>query len=368
MTGTMKAAVYYNNRDIRVEERPVPEVGPGELLIKTMACGLCGGEAMEWYHIRHAPKVMGHEPAGIVAKVGQGVTDFKEGDRVFVNHHVGRIQSHLALRGHFTCDPFYKKSALNPGAMCQYFVASAEHVRTDTHVIPDSVSFAAATVIEPWGCVAGGLKRAGIQPGDTVAIVGCGFMGQGFVTMAPLFGAGKVVALDFSFYRLQKALEMGANHTINPKIEDALKKLKDLNQGRGADTVISTVPDTRALELALRLTGRGGTLHVNAPPPPEENWTINPNALYLDEITLTHKYSADHHDVYTVLNWLATGRLNPVPVITHHFELEEIAQAFNLLVAADESLKSVIYPNGIEAANERDAKASVQYPLGGSDL
>jgi L-iditol 2-dehydrogenase len=358
MTDTMKAAVYYNNRDIRVEERPVPEVGPGELLIKTMACGLCGGEAMEWYHIRSAPKIMGHEPAGIVVGLGRGITDFKKGDRVFVNHHVGRIQSHLALRGHFTCDPYYKKTALNPGAMCQYFVASAEHVRTDTHIIPDAVSFAAATVIEPWGCVAGGLKRAGIQPGDTVAVVGSGFMGQGFVTMAPLFGAGKVVALDLSPYRLQKAREMGANHTINPQSEDALAKLMDLNQGRGADAVISTVPHTRALELALGLTGRGGTLHVNAPPPPEENWTINPNSLYLDEITITHKYSADHHDIYTVLCWLAAGRLKPAPVITHHFELEEIAQAFNLLVAADKSIKSVIYPNGIKEANKRDAQTA----------
>ncbi len=347
MKKMMKAAVYYNNNDIRIEEHPVPEIGPGELLIKTIVCGLCGSESMEWYQIKHAPKIMGHEASGIVAAVGDGVTGFKEGDRVFVNHHIGRIQSHLALRGHFTCDPYYKEKNLNPGAMCQYFSASAEHVLTDTHIVPDNVSFEAATVIEPWGCVAGGLKTARIQPGDTVAVVGCGFMGQGFVHMAPLFGAGKIFALDFSDYRLDKAMEMGASHTINPLNEEAVIKLKDLNYGRAADAVISTVPNTKALELALSLTGAGGTLHVNAPPSPEQNWTINPNDLYLKEITTTNKYSADHHDIYSVLRWLESGRIDPALAITHRFELDDIQKAFKLMIKADKSIKSVIYANGL---------------------
>lgn len=350
MDGMMKAAIYYRNADIRTEERPIPKIGPGDLLIKTVACGLCGGESMEWYHIHRAPKVMGHEPAGIVVEVGAGVTNFKEGDRVFVNHHVGRIQSHLSLRGHFTRDPFYSSTNLDPGAMCEYFRAPAINVETDTHILPDNVSFEEATVAEPWGCVVGGLKVSGIQPGDTVAVVGCGFMGQGFVHMAPLFGAGDVVALDFSDFRLEKALEMGATHTINPKNENALEKLKDINHGRGADSVIVTVPNVAALNMALDLVGVGGTLHINAPTSAKDMWQINPERLYFDEITISNKYSADHRDVYQVLSWLASGRIKPSKVITHRFLLDDTLEAMRLTIQADKSIKSVIYPNGFEIA------------------
>ncbi|MBT4644664.1 MAG: alcohol dehydrogenase catalytic domain-containing protein [Deltaproteobacteria bacterium] len=347
MKKMMQAAVYYNNQDIRIEEHPIPDIGPGEVLIKTAACGLCGSESMEWYQIKHAPKIMGHEASGTIEAVGEGVTGFKEGDRVFVNHHIGRIHSHTALRGHFTCDPYYKQKNLNPGTMCQYFSASAEHVLTDTHIIPDHVPFGAATVIEPWGCVIGGLKTAGIQPGDTVAVVGCGFMGQGFVHMAPLFGSGKVFALDFSDYRLGKAQHMGATHSINPRKEDPDTKLKDLNQGRLADVVITTVPNTKALDQALSLIGPGGTLHINAPPAPDQNWQISPYDLYMKEVTTTNKYSADHNDIYSALRWLDAGRIDPEPVITHRFELDGTPEAFELLVKADKSIKSVIYANGL---------------------
>jgi L-iditol 2-dehydrogenase len=352
MNKTMQAAVYYNNSDIRLEERPLPQIGPGDILVKTVACGLCGGEAMEWYHAPRAPKVMGHEPAGIVVEVGKDVTKFKEGDRVFVNHHVGRIQSHLSLRGHFTRDPFYNKTELHPGAMCEYFAAPAINVETDTHLIPEHVSFAEATVMEPWGCVVGGLKVAGIQPGDTVAVVGNGFMGMGFIHIASLFGAGKIIALDFSDWRLEKALELGANVTINPKKENAVEKLFDLTGGIGADAVIVTVPNTKAWELAYSLVGVGGTLHLAAPPPGDQNWTINPEKLYFSEVTFTSKYSADHHDTYQVLRWLESGRIKPKLAITHRFPLAGIHEAFDLLLQADKSLKSIIYPNGFELETE----------------
>ena len=349
MPFAMRAAVYYRNSDIRIEERPVPEIGPGELLVKTIACGLCSGEAMEWYHAPRAPKVMGHEPAGIVVAVGPGVTRFREGDRVFVNHHVGRLQSPEALRGHFTRDPAYARTNLDPGAMCEYFRAPAANVENDAHVLPANVSDEEAAIVEPWACVVGGLKVAGIQPGDTVAVVGAGFMGQGFVHMAPLMGAATIFALDFSDWRLEKACEMGATHVINPRIEPALEKMKDLNRGRGADAVIVTVPNVRALEMAYGLVATGGTLHLNAPPPATERWSIDPEHLYFNEITITTKYSADHRDTAQLLHWLAAGRVRPRPAITHRFPLEGVRTAMDLLLKADRSLKSIIYPHGVPA-------------------
>ena len=125
-----------------------------------------------------------------------------------------------------------------------------------------------ATTIEPWSCVIGGLDL-GIQPGDTVAVVGAGFMGQGFIHMAPLFGAGKVVALDFSNWRLERARELGATHTVNPNETDPVEAMRSLNKGPLADTVIVIAPSLKAWDQALALTEVGGTLHLGAPLAPE---------------------------------------------------------------------------------------------------
>lgn len=344
---TMQAAVQYAIDDIRLEERPVPEIGPGEMLLKTMACGLCGGETMAWY--KSEPKVLGHEPVGEVVELGAGVTDYQIGDRVFVNHHVGRINSHLSRRGHFTRDPFYKSMKLDPGGVCEYFRVSAQHLAMDTHKLSDNVSTEAAVTIEPWSCVLSGLKTCHIQPGDTVAVVGAGFMGQGFVHLAPLFGAGKVVALDFSDWRLAKARAFGATHTINPKVENAVDAMRALNQGRLADTVIVIAPFPSAWDQAMQLVEVGGCLHLGAPLPPDTDWTRDGNAAYFDQITVTSRYSSDHTDTYSYIRLLEAGRISADAAISHRFEIAEAPKAFQTLVEAEHSLKIVVYPHGVPA-------------------
>lgn len=346
MSDMMKAAVYHALDDIRIEERPVPEIGPGELLLKTLACGLCGGETMAWYK-KSEPKVLGHEPVGEVVEVGAGVTDFRRGDRVFINHHVGRVNSHWSRRGHFTRDPFYSKMKLDPGGVCEYYRVTAQHLAMDAHVLPDSISTEAAVTIEPWSCVLSGLKVCNIQPGDTVAVVGAGFMGQGFVHMAPLFGAGKVVALDFSDWRLEKAREFGATHTVNPKREDAVAAMRALNNGRLADTVVVIAPFASAWKQAMDLVEVGGCLHLGAPLPPGTDWVQDGNKAYFDQITVTSRYSSDHTDTYSYIRLLEAGRIRADDAISHRFAIEDSAEAFRLLVEAEKSLKIVVYPHGL---------------------
>jgi L-iditol 2-dehydrogenase len=195
----------------------------------------------------------------------------------------------------------------------------------------------------------GGLKTCGIQPGDTVAVVGCGFMGVGFVHLAPLFGAGRVVALDFSDWRLEKARALGASDVINPSKVDARAALRDINDGCLADVVVAIAPNVKAWEAAEALVGKGGTLHLGAPVPPDTVWKRDGNRFYFDEVTVTAKYSADHYDTYQYLRLLSAGRARPEPAITHHFDLEDTPKAFRMLVEAGESLKIVIYPNGRRA-------------------
>lgn len=344
MSDTMTAAVYHAHDDIRIEQRPIPKVGPDDMLLKTLASGLCGGEAMAWYK-KAQPKVLGHEPIGEVVELGANVTDFRIGERLFVNHHVGRVQSHLSLRGHFTRDPFYSAMKLDPGGICEYYRVTAQHLRMDVHRIPDHITNEAAVTIEPWSCVIGGLKQCNIQPGDTVAVVGAGFMGQGFVHMAPLFGAGRVVALDFSDWRLEKAREFGATHTINPKTDDAVEALRAANNGRLADTVVVIAPFASAWAQAEALVEAGGTLHLGAPLAPGEAWARDGNRAYFDEITVTSKYSADHTDTYSYFRLLDAGRIDAARAITNCFDIKDSAEAFRMLVEAEKSLKIVVYPH-----------------------
>lgn len=347
MTEMMKAAIYYNNSDIRIEERPIPQIGPDDVLVKTIASGLCGGETMEWYHAPRGPKVMGHEPAGIIVEKGANVTKFNIGDRIFVNHYVSCGTCHYCRRGRYTLCESFKSTHIYPGAMCEYFGVPGRHLDRDTQIIPAHVSFAEATLCEPWGCVVGGLKATEILPSDTVAVIGAGFMGMGFIHMAPLFGAGKVFALDFSEWRLNKSLEMGATHTINPQTENVEEKLRDLNDGRLADVVIVTVPNVNVYAQGHALVEKGGFLHIGAPTTAEPLWKIDPSHQYFSEMKMSAKYSADHTDTHQIMQWIASGRIDALGAITHRFELEDTQKAFNIMLEADASLKPIIYPNGM---------------------
>lgn len=349
---TMTVGVYHGPEDIRLETRPVPVIGPDEVLVRTRATALCAGETMEWYSTRPGGKVLGHEVVGTVVAAGEEVTAVAVGDRIVVNHHVGRMSSHWAVRGHYTIDPFYKHNRLDPGGMAEYFRVSAVHLRTDVHVLPEDIDDDVATTVEPWSCVLGGLKTCGIQPGDTVAVVGAGFMGLGFVHMAPLFGAGTVVASDFSAWRRDKAVQLGATHTIDAAAEDAPALLRKLNGGLLADTVIAAAPTVAAFRAARSLVEPGGTIHLGAPGRPGTVWELDAAEAYFDEVTITSKYSADHRDTHQYLRLLTAGRVDPRPAITHRLPLTSLPEAFALLSAAGESLKIVLHPDGRGQAGE----------------
>lgn len=159
----MKVAVYYNNHDVRVEERPIPQPNDGEILVKTKACGVCVADTMEWYLTPRAPLTLGHEPTGIVDAIGPGVSSLKIGDRVVVHHHVPCLICDHCRRGNFTMCATFKKTHIQPGGFSEYFIASPLHVERDTLVLPEHVSFEAGTLVEPLACVIHAIKKAGIK-------------------------------------------------------------------------------------------------------------------------------------------------------------------------------------------------------------
>ncbi len=343
-SGKMKVAVYYNNRKVLVEERPIPEIGEGELLIKTAACGLCGGETMEWYLAPRAPKVLGHEPVGIVVKVGKGVKKFKEGDRVFVHHHVACMSCHFCNRGYYTMCERFAQTNISPGGFAEYFKVPAENAVLDTYLLPDEVSFEEATMIEPLACALRGFMDAQIHPGDTIAIVGIGFMGMGFVKLAQLFPFSRIIALDLNDWRLEQAVLHGATNTINPLKTNPVEMVKEINHGYMADMVVVTSPSLKAWMTGLELCEKGASFHYNAPPPPGEFASLSLNELYFREIKIYSTYSASHIQTSAILDLMITQRLDARGLITHRFGLDGVAQAIDLLLQSGKSFKSLIIP------------------------
>src|SRR4030043_2488235 len=162
----MKVAMYYNNSDVRVEERPKPKIGPDELLVKVMASGICGSDVMEWYRVKKAPLVLGHEIRGEVVKVGEGVERYKVGDRVFVSHHIPCNTCRYCLNGHHTVCETLHTTNYDPGGFAEYIRVPRLNVDRGVFILPEEVSFEEGTFVEPLGCVIRGQRMAGLKPGD----------------------------------------------------------------------------------------------------------------------------------------------------------------------------------------------------------
>ena len=255
----MKTGVYYKNSDVRVEDRPEPKAADRDIVVKVMACGLCGSDLLEWYRIKRAPLVLGHEPAGIVVETGKLVTSVKQGDRVFVTHHVPCNACYHCRTGHETaCTTFQGVNNFDPGGFSQLLRVTGRSVETGTFVLPDSVSFEQATFIEPLATAVRALRTVSLKPAQSMLICGSGVAGLLIIKLARALGAGMIIATDVSPYRLEMARQFGANHTI-PANEDVPAFVRTVNDGRLADVVILCAGALPAARTALQSAERGGT-------------------------------------------------------------------------------------------------------------
>src|SRR5262249_10447056 len=198
----MRVVEYHANDDIRLVDRPVPEIGPGELLVQLRACGICASDVMEWYMQPRAPLYPGHEPVGVMAAVGEGVRQFSVGQRVFFHHHVPCMVCHFCQRGSFSQCATFRATRLYPGGLAEYVRVPAPIVERDVLLLPDEISFEAGTLIEPLACCLRGIDRASIQTGDCVCILGAGSNGIMLAQLAQQRGAARVIIVDMLPYRL----------------------------------------------------------------------------------------------------------------------------------------------------------------------
>lgn len=339
----MRVARYYNNSDVRIEEVPVPNIGAGELLVRIEASGICGSDVMEWYRAKKAPRVLGHEIAGVITEVGSGVKRFKKGDRVFVSHHVPCNTCKYCLHGNYSVCDTLRSTNFDPGGFSEYVRVPWINVDRGTYLLPDTMSFEEGAFIEPLACVVRGQRIAGLELGQTVLVAGSGISGLLHINLAKALGAGRIIATDLVDYRLEAAERFGADSTINAKA-DVPAMVRDINNGLGADLVIVSTAATEAIEQSFRCTDRGGTILLFAPTEPGVTVPYPLWELWHDGITITHSYAGSPIDITRAIELIRSRRVNVVDMITHRLGLGETALGFQLVAEAKDSIKVIIEP------------------------
>ncbi|MDZ7262757.1 MAG: zinc-dependent dehydrogenase [candidate division KSB1 bacterium] len=339
----MRVAMYYNNRDVRLEEMPTPRIGPGELLVKVLASGICGSDVMEWYRIKKAPLVLGHEIAGAIVEVGPGVERYKVGDRVFVSHHIPCNTCRYCLNGqHTVCETLHTTN-YDPGGFAEYLRVPKLNVDRGVFLLPDEVSFEEGVFIEPLACVVRGQRVAHLQPGQAVLVLGSGISGLLHIALARALGAGRIVATDVNEYRLQAAQRFGADVVI-PAQEDVPTRLRQANDGRLADLVIVCTGAFAAFTQALQSVDRGGTVLFFAPTEPGVDLPVPVNDFWRNGITLLPSYGNSPLDAVVAIELIRTRRVPVKEMITHRLSLAETGLGFQLVAEPKESIKVVIEP------------------------
>ncbi len=338
----MRALIYTGAGEVRLEERPQPgDPAAGELLVKLRACGVCGSDVTDWYMTPRAPIILGHEPAGDVIAVGEGVTQFKIGDRVALHHHMPCMVCDLCQHGNYSNCAQFKQTRLYPAGMTEFVRVPAAIVAGDVLKLPDEMPYEVGALIEPIACCVHALDRANIRRGDTVLILGAGFNGIVMALLAPHWGADRVAILEATPVRLERARGIGL-HTFNVSAPDVYEQVKAWADGKGPHAVVVTAANNRAIQMGFDLTGIGGTLLLYAPPAPGNPVSFDVNRMFFQEIYVTGSYSAGPFDTRRTLSLLVNGVIDPDVLITHRFRLEQAEQAWHLTKQAGDSLKVMV--------------------------
>lgn len=340
----MRVAMYYNNRDVRLEEIRKPQIGPGELLVKVLASGICGTDVMEWYRIKGAPLVLGHEITGEIVQVGEGLQRYKVGDRVFVSHHIPCNTCRYCLNGHHTACQTLHTTNYDPGGFAEYIRVPRLNVDRGVFLLPDEVSFEEGAFIEPLACVIRGQKVAQLQPGQSVLILGSGISGLLHLLLARALGAGRVITTDINEYRLKAAQQFGADAVLHAR-EDIPAVLGQINDNKLADLVIVCTAALPAFIQALQSVDRGGTVLFFAATDPGVDLPIPVNRFWRNGIKLMPSYGSSPSDTITAIELIRARRIPVHKMITHRLSLTEAGLGFQIVAEAKESIKVIIQPH-----------------------
>lgn len=332
----MRAAVLHAPGDLRVEDVAVPDAGPGEVLVRVMAAGICGsdiGRVMVTGTYRF-PTIPGHEFAGVVEKTGPGVQSVAAGDRVAVAPLLPCGTCEWCRAGKFSlCDDYNFLGSRSHGAFAEFVCAPAANVVK----VPDHVSYEVAATIEPAAIILHGIHKLDIQLGDAVAVVGCGALGFFALQFAKLSGARPLIAIDVDEDKLELARKVGADICINPAREDALAAVKAATGGRGVAVSLECAGSEPGRDLSILAAAKQGKVMLYGTA--YGNVTFGEKAFAkmvreeLDVVGSWNSYSLPFpgKEWFDIIGLLNDGRLIIEPLITHRAALEEAPAIFKAL-------------------------------------
>jgi L-iditol 2-dehydrogenase len=356
MEQLMRIAKYYSNKDIRIEEIPIPRIGAGELLIRVEASGICGTDVLEWYRRDKIPLILGHEISGVIEEVGRDLRRYKKGQRISASHHVPCGQCNYCRRGHQTVCETLRQTHFDPGGFAEYLRLPEDNVRLGgVYPLPDNLTAEEATFTEPLACVLRGQRIARVIKGKSVLVIGCGVSGLLHIQMAKINGASFVAASDIVDYRLQFARHLGLDAVIDAREEDVPKRFRQLNQARAADVVIVATGAKSAHRTALQSVERAGSVLFFAATDEGVTVPLSINDLFWrNEITLTSSYAATPGEHLEAMKLLSARKIHVKEMITHIFGLERIQDGFGLVAKAGDSLKVIVRPQKFRTAYSKN--------------
>ncbi|MBI2403445.1 MAG: alcohol dehydrogenase catalytic domain-containing protein [Gemmatimonadetes bacterium] len=338
-----RVAIYHTNHDIRLRTQPTPAIGPGEVLLEVHASGICGSDLMEWYRRPRAPTVLGHEVAGVVVAVGDGVQQLQPGDRIVATHHVPCLACRYCLRGHETACETLRSTRFDPGGFAEYIRIPSVNVERGVLKLPPQVSDDAGSMVEPLGCVLRAQRKIGLRAGESVLLVGAGVSGSMNLLAAKAKGAAPVFVTDIQPERRRSAERLGADRVLDPADDVGGRIRAEL--GRGADHVIVCAGAASAIATGLAAVDQGGTVCLFAPLEPEERYPLPFNRVFWQsDITLTSSYGSAPRDLQEALGLIAGDRCDLDRLVTHRLPLSQIQTGFEIMLKGGDSLKVIIDP------------------------
>jgi L-iditol 2-dehydrogenase len=353
LPATMRAAVYRGVNDVRMETVPVPKIGSAEMLVRVHSCGVCGTDLKKIATGSHpAPRIFGHETSGVVAAVGDGVRDYRPGDRVMVFHHIPCGQCFYCQNKTFAQCSTYKKvgctAGFEPsgGGFAEYVRVMDWIVEHGTVRIPEDVSFEQACFVEPVNTCMKGIQAVRLRQGETVLAIGQGPIGIILSVLAKRAGA-TLITSDLYPERLRIGSSCGIDLTIDASRADVVTRVRELTEGRGADAVILAVGGNSLIQTAMDAARPGGRILLFAQTQHGET-VIDPAAICVDEKTLLGSYSASVDLQEEAVRFVMNREMDLERLVSHRFPLCESPQALDLAAhPKPSSMKIMIQPGSI---------------------
>jgi len=340
----MKTASVKESSMISVDDVDTPHLRSGDILVQMEACGICGSDLEKVFGNYGQPSMrLGHEPAGIVLDVGSGVTEFKKGDRVFTHHHVPCYDCHLCNHGNETMCPKYYETNLSPCGLSENYVVPAWNVSHGGVLkISDKTSFEEAAMIEPLACCVRAWTKFQYKKGDSAAVFGVGPTGMMHVMLAHAKNFSKIFCFDVNDFRLDFAKKFNITESIHSMDEKRKQKILDNTDGRGVDVAIVATSSLKALEDAIEMVRKGGSVMMFGVPSKGAIINLDMSVVYSKEITLVTSYAASDKDTDEALNLIESSRIDVKQLITHTYSINDSQKAFDHARTGDNAMKIII--------------------------